>query len=669
MDTAQRTAAALGVDFGTHHTVATVVRADGRRHQLLFDGSPLLPSGIYLDNDAFLLVGRDAAREGRRHPGRYERNPKLRITSPTILLGDEEIPVREAVSAVLGRVLSECERVAGPPRRVTVTVPAGWGPTRRHVIGDAAAAVGAAGLTLLPEPVAAAKYFVEVLGHAIDPGQAVAVFDLGAGTFDAGVVARTGTGYEVLAVDGSDRIGGHYLDQAIVEHLGGRYEASQELSERWRALVDPNPGTERRRLRFALYDEVREAKERLSRTVATDIVVPGFAADELLTRSELELLARPLLEQAVTITKAVVREAGREPERLAGVFMVGGASRMPLATTMLHRELGVAPTLIEQPELVVSEGAVAGPVPPPPVAPTSPMRPAAVPPTQEVSPATGFPGAVAAPAGPLAESSRHGPLLVLGIVALVIAVLAGGASLIHAYGDQARNEGSFSTVDDISAEAVSDEPDEDTGESAGGEAVAITQIETTASSITVRTDAAPGFTGCSLDLTGTLMSSSLSLLDCDVITVEGLHASDTYTIELYSPGQDPDDPDAEPIVRTASTDTVYGEVYWDCPDTRTYCREQGGEPGIRGVADERDAIDFAPVGAVYELICYEVAEEITPRGEELEGYWDYHPHKDASPLMVMIEYGDSYGYLPFVWLIIDEADLNSTGGLAPCRPE
>ncbi|WP_460498980.1 hypothetical protein [Glycomyces tarimensis] len=118
MDTAQRTAAALGIDFGTHNTVATVLRPDGRRHQLLFEGNPLLPSGIYIDYDASLLVGRDAAREGRRRPERYERNPKLRIDAPSILLGDRELATRDAVAAVIGRALSECGRVAGPPRAV-----------------------------------------------------------------------------------------------------------------------------------------------------------------------------------------------------------------------------------------------------------------------------------------------------------------------------------------------------------------------------------------------------------------------------------------------------------------------------------------------------------------------------------------------------------------------
>src|SRR6185295_12583302 len=39
-------------------------------------------------------------------------------------------------------------------------------------------------------------------------------------------------------------------------------------------------------------------------------------------------------------------------------FLVGGASRIPLVATLLHRELGEAPVVIEQPELVVAEGSI-----------------------------------------------------------------------------------------------------------------------------------------------------------------------------------------------------------------------------------------------------------------------------------------------------------------------
>jgi actin-like ATPase involved in cell morphogenesis len=675
MDSAPRTAAALGVDFGTHHTVATVLRGDGRRHQLLFEGTPLLPSGIYLDYEASILVGRDAAREGRRHPERYERNPKLRLDTSSILLGDQEVPVRDAVAAVLRRVIGDCGAIAGVPRSVTITVPAGWGPARRHIVGDAAVAAGAVSPVLLPEPVAAARYFTEVLGHELAPGQAVVVFDLGAGTFDASAVARTGTGYEVLAVDGSDRIGGHYLDQTLVEYLGGRFAGSEERADQWSRLLDPDAGAEQLRQRFALYDEVREAKERLSRRTSTEIAVPGFAIEELLTRSELELLARPLMTQAVTITKAVIREAGLAPESLAGLFMVGGASRMPLAATMIHQELGVAPTLIEQPELVVSEGAVvtSAPATPPAIpmaAPTTaPMAPAAAqgPPPAPMMPAgVGMPPTTPTtgilPPTPVAPPpNRPDPRLLTVIVAVVLLVLIGGGALIAELLNRADDS---DDLKETTSEGSRTEPLE-TDSASEVETQTwpgdIVEIVPTASSLTVKTDADPASTGCRAEFVGSSDQGTVEDVNCAEFTIEGLNASDTYVFFIESPA-----PDIAPVSGTGDTSTVLGTVYWDCPQSREYCQNQGGRPGIRGAADDPDAVDYADVGEQFQLSCYTTAETINPRGEEEEGYWDYHPLKNASNVMVEVELSEGRGYIPFVWLIIDTDDVNSLADLPEC---
>ncbi|MDA1366717.1 Hsp70 family protein [Glycomyces algeriensis] len=685
MDSAPRTAAALGIDFGTHHTVATVLRDDGRRHQLLFEGTPLLPSGIYLDNEASILVGRDAAREGRRRPERYERNPKLRLDASTILLGDKEIPVREAVAAVLRRVIADCGTAAGVPRSVTVTVPAGWGPARRHVVGDAAVSAGAVSPVLLPEPVAAARYFAEVLGHELAPGQTLVVFDLGAGTFDASAVARTDTGYDVLAVDGSDRIGGHYLDQALVEYLGGRFAGSEERASRWAGLLDPDAGPEALRGRFTLYDEVREAKERLSRRTSTDIAVPGFAVEEMLTRAELELLARPLMAQAVEITRAVIREAGLAPEQLAGLFMVGGASRMPLAATMIHQELGIAPTLIEQPELVVSEGAVAihapapqtpaAPLPPvtpavpyTPVAPapaaTSVLTPAAAPAVQgpPTMPMTGVLPPLSPPA-PQPDRGRPRPRAVVLAVLLVV-LMCGGAVLAEVLRRNGDGSGGEDPTGDTT-EGVGIEP-----ESAGAQTDAalpawpgeVVEVVPGVSSLTVTTDADPASTGCRVDYTGSDSQGSVEDLPCAEFTLEGLNASDTYFFSVHSPAAD-----SEPVTGVGDTSIVTGTVYWDCPQSRTYCQNQGGRPGIRGTpGDAASAVDYADVGEEFELACYTAAETIDPSGQEEQGFWDYHPGKSPSNLMVEVELAEGRGYIPFVWLVVDPADLNSIGGLAAC---
>jgi hypothetical protein len=56
---------ALAVDFGTSYTVATARWPDGRARAILVDGSPLLPSAVYLEPDGHLVAGRDAVYSAR----------------------------------------------------------------------------------------------------------------------------------------------------------------------------------------------------------------------------------------------------------------------------------------------------------------------------------------------------------------------------------------------------------------------------------------------------------------------------------------------------------------------------------------------------------------------------------------------------------------------------
>jgi hypothetical protein len=367
----------LGVDFGTSNTVAVVRWPDGRSRPLLFDGSPLLPSAVYAEPPAgvasqaggpvagALITGRDAVHSARLDPARFEPNPKRRIDDGTVLLGDRELPVGELMAAVLRRVRDEWGRTVGEVvPDVTLTFPASWGATRRLVVADAAQAAGLGRVRLVPEPVAAAAYFTQVLGRDVPIGSVVVVHDFGAGTFDASVVSRTASGFEVLAVDGRDDIGGIDIDDAIVAHIGRLCEASDPAA--WQRLMHPTT-VEDRRARRLLFDDARVAKERLSRTPAADLTVPLLNVDVHLTREELENLARPLLEQTIRVTQGVIRWAQLAEGRVAGVFLVGGSSRIPLVATMLHRALGEAPVAIEQPELVVAEGSLVGGAAPTPV--------------------------------------------------------------------------------------------------------------------------------------------------------------------------------------------------------------------------------------------------------------------------------------------------------------
>ncbi|MEV4131957.1 Hsp70 family protein [Dactylosporangium sp. NPDC049742] len=344
----------LGIDFGTSNTVAVIHENDGRSRPVLFDGFPLLPSCVCLALDGQgLLVGREAMHAARVHPERYEPHPKRRIDDGTVLLGDTEHQVATLIAATLARVRAETVRTMGDePGTVVITYPAAWGPRRRSVLLDAARLAGLGTPQLVPEPVAAAAFFVAATDAAVPVGSRVVVYDFGAGTFDASVVTRTATGWDVIASEGLDDAGGLDVDTAIVEYLSTVHSTAHP--DEMRRLTSPQTVADRRANRN-LWEDVRTAKEILSRSASTYIHVPLVEQDAPLGREQLERLARPVVDRTVALTRTVLTSA--EPARpLAGLFLVGGSSRMPLVATLLHQATGVAPTVLEQPELVVAEG-------------------------------------------------------------------------------------------------------------------------------------------------------------------------------------------------------------------------------------------------------------------------------------------------------------------------
>ncbi|WP_432991473.1 Hsp70 family protein [Dactylosporangium sp. CA-233914] len=364
--------------------MAVLSRSGGRGEALLFDSSPLLPSAVFADPGGALLTGRDAERSARIDPAAFEPHPKRRIDDVELFLGGRGVPVVTLVEAILRRVAEESARAGGrPPEATVLTHPSGWGPPRRALLLDGAARAGLPAVALVPEPVAAAMYFTAVLGHHVADGHAIVVYDFGGGTFDISVVRRCGAGWDVAAAQGLDDVGGADLDAAIVGWAGRQVAARDP--DLWARLENPATTVDRRHRR-ALWDDARSAKELLSRATSAGLAVPLFDVDLHLTRAEFESLARPWLDRTVTLTTSTLFTSGVSAERMAGVFLVGGSSRVPLVATLLHRALGVAPVVLEQPELVVALGSLlvhdAGPpsaVPSvPTLAPIAPAPPAPV---------------------------------------------------------------------------------------------------------------------------------------------------------------------------------------------------------------------------------------------------------------------------------------------------
>jgi hypothetical protein len=349
--------AVLSVDLGTSNTVA-VLSAHGRPPRVVeVDGAATMPSALFAADDGNLVVGRDAERRARLDPARFEPNPKRRVDEGTLLLGDVVVPVTEALSAVLRRVHEETSRQLGgaKPDEVRLTHPAQWGPVRRNVLLAAARLAGmGTNLVLVPEPVAAAAHFASFPGQQLVPGQALAVYDLGAGTFDVAIVAATQTGYAVLAEAGLPDLGGLDVDQALLEHVGR--QVSTRDPGRWQHILRPE-STADRRARRAMAEDVKAAKEALSRHPQTEVPLPEPFEDVLVTRVELEALIRPSLLRSVELLAGTIRSTGMTPDRLVGIYLVGGSSRIPLIATLIAEQLRVVPSSLDQPETAVALGA------------------------------------------------------------------------------------------------------------------------------------------------------------------------------------------------------------------------------------------------------------------------------------------------------------------------
>jgi actin-like ATPase involved in cell morphogenesis len=347
----------LSVDLGTSNTVA-VLSAHGRPPRVVeVDGSANMPSAVFATEEGTIMVGRDAERRARLDPTRFEPNPKRRIDEQTLLLGTDVVPVADALAAILRRVLEETSRQLGgeQPDEVRLTHPAQWGRTRRNVLMSAARLAGMGpNILLVPEPVAAAAHFASFPGKSLAPGQALAVYDLGAGTFDVAVVGATQNGFTVLAEDGLPDLGGLDVDQALMVHVGR--EVSHSDPQRWQRLLRPE-STADRRTRRALQEDVKAAKEALSRHPQTEVPMPEPFKDVLVTRGELEGLVRPAMLRSVELLSRTLRSSGLTPDRLAGIYLVGGSSRLPLVGTMIAEKLGVVPGSLDQPETAVALGA------------------------------------------------------------------------------------------------------------------------------------------------------------------------------------------------------------------------------------------------------------------------------------------------------------------------
>lgn len=344
----------LSVDFGTTSTVAALTFADGRTEVLEVDGERRTPSVVLVDDDGSLVVGAAAVGLATSRPERTIRAPKRRLGEQTpVVLGGKPFNPVDLVASILRHVMAEAQRHVGTePSSIRLTHPATWSRPLQQRLLEAAAKAGMTGVDLVAEPVAAAMASAD---RSLPAGSYVAVYDLGGGTFDTTVVQSTDTGYIVVGHPIGDRqIGGELFDEALMNHVGSRLEP-----ELWEKL-QVSDEREWHQAATRLLGECRRVKEGLSTHGYGEVIVgtPGGMIEERVTRDELEAIVAPYLEASVDLLERCVDDVGIEASQLSAIYMIGGASRMPLAATMVERAFpGVEVSRRGDPRTAVALGA------------------------------------------------------------------------------------------------------------------------------------------------------------------------------------------------------------------------------------------------------------------------------------------------------------------------
>jgi actin-like ATPase involved in cell morphogenesis len=320
----------LGVDLGTTFSAAAVGQEGQTQVFQLGTRIAAIPSVVLLRDDGTVMVGEAAERRSVTEPANSAREFKRRLGDPTpIVLGGTPYGAESLTAHLLRDIVRRVEEEQGePPMGVVVTHPATYGPYKMEVLEEAVRHAEVGPVSFLPEPAAAAIHYSAK--ERVEPGDLIAVFDLGGGTLDIAVLRKEEEGFEILGTpEGMDRFGGIDLDEAVLGHVRTALGDALDGVD----LADPAA----RAAMATLRTSCRDAKESLS--VDTDAVIPvmlpSVHTEVRLTRAEFENMVRPRLEETLRVLDRVVGNAGCTMDDLTRILLVGGASRMPLVAEMV----------------------------------------------------------------------------------------------------------------------------------------------------------------------------------------------------------------------------------------------------------------------------------------------------------------------------------------------
>ncbi|MBI2685648.1 MAG: Hsp70 family protein [Acidobacteria bacterium] len=214
----------------------------------------------------------------------------------------------------------QCE--AGERLEVMLGVPAGANSNQRFLTVEAFRGAGFDVAGLLNEPSAASVEYGHSHRDKATKKDAILVYDLGGGTFDASLVELDDRSHDVIASEGIATLGGDDFDHLLAEEaLAAAGLGEEELTQaEWFRLVE-----EARRKKEALHANSRRI------TIDLDLVRPDWP--------QVQVPVPDFYARCEGLIAETLHAAGDLCERtpsLEAIYVTGGGSELPLVSRLLR---------------------------------------------------------------------------------------------------------------------------------------------------------------------------------------------------------------------------------------------------------------------------------------------------------------------------------------------
>lgn len=355
---------AIGIDLGTTNSVVAVMGPTDTSIVVHSDQDTkreTTPSCVWKSNKTGeIVVGRRAYSRIGNEPQPIRSIKRLMGSQRTVSLTNEQTTPEEISAHILHEMKRQIEEdTAGfgtentewMVDRAIVTVPAYFDQPQIEATRKAAELAGLQVLELLHEPTAAACYHCWMTNTQ---NGIFLVYDLGGGTFDVSVLRCTEGEFEVLGINGNNRLGGDDIDTLLAEEI--RKRLVQEGYD-----LDLDYGDEEDKLRFEklklLAEGVKKSLSRSTEFVLRDTMTlqdksgEHVDIDMTIERSDLEKIVRPIVERTIPCCFAALDQAKVKTDvtlaDVDAIILAGGSTHIPLVREMIGKHLCADPASAE----------------------------------------------------------------------------------------------------------------------------------------------------------------------------------------------------------------------------------------------------------------------------------------------------------------------------------